>query len=43
LLEALIGQDGPVAVACVRWLVTGEWPALGDVDIAWPRACGVGD
>jgi hypothetical protein len=44
LLEALIAEDGPVATACVRWLVTGE-PALfgGDVDITWPWACGVAD
>jgi hypothetical protein len=43
LLEALIAADGPAAVACVRWLVTGEPPALGSVDIAWPQACGVCD
>jgi hypothetical protein len=43
LLEALIAEDGPVATACVRWLVTGEPAVFGDLDVAWPRACCVAD
>ncbi|WP_176470396.1 hypothetical protein [Mycobacterium avium] len=36
LLEALSGAGSPAALACLRWLVTGESPTRLAVDVAWP-------
>ncbi|WP_156455057.1 hypothetical protein [Mycolicibacterium chlorophenolicum] len=36
LLEALSAEGSPAALACLRWLVTGESPQRLAVDVVWP-------
>lgn len=43
LLQAMTARGGPVAEACLRWLVTGELPGLGGVDVVCLPAAGVGN
>ena len=39
LLRWLVDAGGPVAAACLQWVMTAELPAdLGRVDVAWPRS-----
>lgn len=38
LLRALTVETGPVADACLQWLVDGTAPAWAAIDVAWPRA-----